>query len=286
VSAAIEAKGLSRAFGPTQALSGLDLTVDGGEMVALLGPDGAGKTTAMRLMAGILRPDAGIVRLDGIDMGTQPEEARARLGYVSQQFSLYGELTIIENLRFLAEVRGLSAGQWRGRAEDLLSFVGLGPFRDRRAAALSGGMRQKLGLAAALLHQPRVLLLDEPTGGVDPLARQSFWRMLVRLLRDGVAVLISTPYMDEAARCNRVGFLHHGRLLVEGTTAELRAPLAGRILEVEGGEPHRMKELIRGVSGIEEAQVFGTRLRLRAASEERRASRAGDAVGGAAGGDE
>jgi ABC-2 type transport system ATP-binding protein len=166
----------------------LSLSVGEGEMVALLGPDGAGKTTAMRLLAGILRPDAGAVRLAGIEMARRPEEARARLGYVSQKFSLYGELTTLENLQFLAEVRGMSRSSWRARAADMLHFVGLESFQDRRAAMLSGGMRQKLGLAAALLHQPRVLLLDEPTGGVDPLARQNFWRLLVRLLREGVAI--------------------------------------------------------------------------------------------------
>ncbi len=260
---AIEADGLSRAFGETKALEDLSLRVGEGEMVALLGPDGAGKTTAMRLLAGILQPDAGAVRLVGIEMARHPEEARARLGYVSQKFSLYGELTTLENLRFLAEVRGMSGSSWRARAEEMLRFVGLQAFQDRRAAALSGGMRQKLGLAAALLHQPRVLLLDEPTGGVDPLARQSFWRLLVRLLREGVAILISTPYMDEAARCNRVSFLHRGRLLVEGTPSHLRGALEGRVLEVEGAEPERMKAEFASIEGTEEAQVFGATLRLR-----------------------
>ncbi len=260
---AIVADRLSRAFGETKALQGLSLSVGEGEMVALLGPDGAGKTTAMRLLAGILRPDDGSVRLDGIEMAQRPEEARARLGYVSQKFSLYGELTTLENLRFLAEVRGISGTTWRARAEELLKFVGLQAFQDRRAAMMSGGMRQKLGLAAALLHQPRVLLLDEPTGGVDPLARQSFWRLLVRLLREGVAILISTPYMDEAARCNRVGFLHRGRLLVEGTPSQLRSSLEGRMLEIEGAEPERIKATLGGIQDVEEAQVFGATLRLR-----------------------
>jgi ABC-2 type transport system ATP-binding protein len=262
---AIEADGLSRAFGETKALEDLSLRVGEGEMVALLGPDGAGKTTAMRLLAGVLHPDSGMARLGGIDMGQRPEEARAQLGYVSQKFGLYAELTAMENLRFLAEVRGLGGAGWRTRAEELLQFVGLESFQDRRAAALSGGMRQKLGLAAALLHRPRVLLLDEPTGGVDPLARQGFWRLLVTLLREGVAILISTPYMDEAARCHRVGFLHHGRLLVEGTPAQLRAELEERMVEVEAAEPDRMKGWVGGIDGIEEAQVFGATLRLRVA---------------------
>lgn len=261
---AIEAVGLRRAFGPTQALKELNLTVDEGEMVALLGPDGAGKTTAMRLLAGVMRADAGSALLAGIDVLKDPEAARARLGYVPQRFSLYGELTVWENLHFLAEVRGLGGDAWRERAQSMLHFVGLEAFRDRRAQALSGGMKQKLGLAAALIHEPQVLLLDEPTSGVDPLARQDFWRLLVRLLRDGVAILISTPYMDEAARCSRVGFLDQGRLLVSGTPAELRRPLQGRMIEVSGAPPLQAASWAAEVDGIEETQVFGATLRLRA----------------------
>ena len=266
MSAAIEALGLSRAFGPTLALAGLNLTVDAGEMVALLGPDGAGKTTAMRLLAGVIRADSGSARLAGIDVVREPETARAHLGYVPQRFSLYGELTVWENLRFLAEVRGLGGQAWRDRAQTMLHFVGLEAFRDRRARALSGGMKQKLGLAAALIHEPQVLLLDEPTGGVDPLARQDFWRLLVRLLREGVAILISTPYMDEAARCGRVGFLYQGRLLVDGTPAELRQPLQERMIVVSGAPPGRAASWVAGVGGIEETQVLGATLRLRVPS--------------------
>jgi len=266
VSAAIEALGLSRAFGPTQALAGLNLTVDAGEMMALLGPDGAGKTTAMRLLAGVVRADSGSAQLGGIDVLRDPEAARARLGYVPQRFSLYGELTVWENLRFLAEVRGLSGQAWRDRAQEMLHFVGLEPFRDRRAQALSGGMKQKLGLAAALIHEPRVLLLDEPTSGVDPLARQGFWRLLVRLLRAGVAILVSTPYMDEAARCSRVGFLYRGRLMVDGTPAELRRPLQDRMIEVSGAPPASMATWVAAIPGIEERQIFGATLRLRVPS--------------------
>jgi ABC-2 type transport system ATP-binding protein len=266
MSAAIEVRGLSRSFGTTQALAGLDLTVGAGEMVALLGPDGAGKTTVMRLLAGVLAADSGTARLAGCDISQEPEAAREHLGYVPQRFSLYGELTVWENLRFLAEVRGIGGEVWRARGRAMLDFVGLEPFRDRRARDLSGGMRQKLGLAAALLHEPPVLLLDEPTGGVDPLARQGFWRLLVRLLRQGVAILISTPYMDEAARCSRVGFLHRGRMLVEGTPDELRRPLSGRMVEVSGAATERLAACLGDVAGIEERQVLGATLRLRVPS--------------------
>lgn len=261
----IEARDLSRRFGDTKALEGLNLRVGRGEMVALLGPDGAGKTTAMRLMAGVIRPDSGTVRLAGIDLGTDTEAARARLGYVPQRFSLYGELTVLENLRFLAEVRGLTGGAWIPRAEAMLAFVGMEPFRDRRVSALSGGMRQKLGLAAALIHRPEVLLLDEPTSGVDPIARQAFWRLLVQLLREETGILISTPYMDEAARCTRVGFLHQGRLLVDATPAELRRPLEGRILEIAVPHPETWGTRLEQVVGVEETLVFGGRLRARVA---------------------
>ena len=263
MTAVVEVTGLSRSYGSTQALAGVDLIVRAGEMVALLGPDGAGKTTVMRLLAGVLRADAGSIRLAGIDVAREPERARERLGYVPQRFSLYGELSVAENLRFLAEVRGEGRETWRDRAAELLVFVGLDGFEDRRARDLSGGMRQKLALAAALMHDPPVLLLDEPTAGVDPLARQAFWRVLVHLLRRGAAILISTPYMDEAARCSRVGFLHRGRMIVEGSPATLRAPLQGRMIELSGAPPKRLAAIVAPIGGIEEIQIFGATLRLR-----------------------
>jgi ABC-2 type transport system ATP-binding protein len=265
--AGVEVEGLSRSFGETRALDNLTLSLRPGEMFALLGPDGAGKTTAMRLMAGVIRPDAGAIRLAGIDMNADPEGARLHLGYLPQRFSLYGELTVLENLQFLAEVRGLAGAEWRSRAQDMLEFVGLESFVDRRAERLSGGMRQKLGLAACLLHRPPVLLLDEPTGGVDPLARQGFWRLLAQLLREGTAILITTPYMDEAARCSRVGFLDHGRLLVDSTPASLRQPLRGRILELSGPSPDEWIQRVRQAPGVEEALVFGGKIRIRTAPD-------------------
>lgn len=262
---AIVASHLARAFGETRALVDFSLSVERGEMVALLGPDGAGKSTALRLLAGVLRADSGRATLDGLDVARQAEEARARLGYVPQRFSLYGDLTVLENLRFLADVRGLAGAAWQERAEVMLRFVGLEAFGHRRAQALSGGMRQKLALAAALIHRPRVLLLDEPTGGVDPVARQSLWKLLTRLLREEVAILISTPYLDEAERCHRVAFLHRGSLLVQGTPDEVRRPLADRMIEVRGGAPDRRLEVTQGLAAVEERQIFGSTLRLRVA---------------------
>ncbi len=261
----IQAQNLRRSFSGKPAVDGLSLSIEAGEIYALVGPDGAGKTTTLRLLCGALQPDDGQIHLAGIDLLRQTEHARAQIGYLPQRFSLYGELTVLENLRFFAEVRGLPSSDWVPRSEEILEFVGLAEFADRRAEALSGGMRQKLGLAAALVHQPNILLLDEPTGGVDPVTRQSFWQLLIRLLRQGVAVLISTPYMDEASRCNRVGFLQHGRMLVEGTPAEIVAHLQGRVLELVGRPRRLLEQLAAADPQVENAHSFGDRLHLRLA---------------------
>jgi ABC-2 type transport system ATP-binding protein len=261
----IQAQGLRRAFGPTLAVDGVSLSVDAGQAYGLVGPDGAGKTTTMRLLCGALSLDSGSVHLDGIDLAHDLTRARAQLGYLPQRFSLYGELTVRENLRFFAEVRGLPAHDWTSRSLEILDFVGLSEFADRRAEALSGGMRQKLGLAAALVHRPRILLLDEPTSGVDPVTRQGFWQLIIRLLSEGVGVLVSTPYMDEAARCQRIGFMSRGRLLVEGTPADVARRLEGRVLEVVGEPLRVLARVARTEGGVQAVQLFGDRLHLRVA---------------------
>jgi ABC-2 type transport system ATP-binding protein len=271
----IEGRGLRRSFGAVSAVDGVDLQVGAGEIVALLGPDGAGKTSLMRLLCGALRLDAGYVRLCGFDLRSQVEQARASLGYLPQHFSLYLELTVLENLRFFAEVRGVPGSEWQPRALEILNFVGLGEFAERRAGALSGGMRQKLGLAAALVHRPKVLLMDEPTGGVDPVTRQNFWQLLIRLLEEGVGVLISTPYMDEAARAQRVVFLNRGKTLAEGPPAILRRALAGRVLEVRASPSRMVSRIASADPSVEDVQAMGDRFHLRiapgeaAAAEER-----------------
>ncbi len=261
--ALIEAENLTKSFGNVLAVDGLSLHVEGGEIYALVGPDGAGKTTTMRLLCGAMEPDQGRVRLAGYDLAREPDRARNELGYLPQRFSLYGELTVLENLRFFAEVRGLPRDQWLPRSKEILEFVGLAEFVDRRAEALSGGMKQKLGLAAALVHHPRVLLLDEPTGGVDPVTRQGFWQLVIRLLRQGVAVVISTPYMDEASRCTRVGFMNAGRLLMEGTPTEIASRLAGRVLAVTGSPWRVLEQIARQDPEVEDVRAFGDRLHLR-----------------------
>jgi ABC-2 type transport system ATP-binding protein len=261
---AILADNLHKHFGPTHAVDGLTLRVEKGEIYGLVGPDGAGKTTTMRLLCGALQPTSGRMEISGWAVPAQIEKARAEIGYLPQRFSLYEEMTVLENLRFFAEVRGIPAREWRARSMDILAFVGLAEFAARRAGQLSGGMKQKLGLAAALVHRPRVLLLDEPTTGVDPVTRQSFWQLIIRLVaEERIAVLVSTPYMDEAGRCNRVGFMRAGRLLVEGAPTELRSRLAGRILEVTGQPLAGLRTLAAADPDVEDAQMFGDRLHLR-----------------------
>ena len=260
----IEAHNLRRAFGDLVAVDDLSLAVHAGEIYGLVGPDGAGKTTTMRLLCGALRMDAGRVVLGGFDVQRQTEQARAQIGYLPQRFSLYEDLTVLENIRFFAEVRGLSASQWRPRSLDILAFVGLAEFADRRAGELSGGMKQKLGLAAALVHQPRILLLDEPTAGVDPVTRQDFWQLIIRLVaQEGPAMLVSTPYMDEAVRCTRVGFMSRGKLIVEGPPNALRTRLQGTVLELQGHPLPLLRRLAQADEAVEDVHMFGDRLHLR-----------------------
>jgi len=266
MSALVEARDLRKRLGGVLAVDGLSLQVEAGEIYALMGPDGAGKSTAIRLLCGAMRPDEGEVILGGVSLGRQPESARSLLGYFPQGFCLYDDLTVAENLRFFAEVRGLPGQGRRERIEQALRFVGLEAFAHYRAGALSGGMKQKLGLAVAVIHRPRILLLDEPTRGVDPLTRQAFWRLITSLLRERVAILVSTPYMDEAARCTRVGFMRAGRLLVEGSPQGLSHMLKGRVLEVFGGPLRPLASLARQLPEVESAQPFGDRLRLRIAA--------------------
>jgi ABC-2 type transport system ATP-binding protein len=260
----ISVQEIQKFFGSQKAVDGLSLSVGSGEIYGLVGPDGAGKTTCMRLLCAALRLDGGKVQVGGYDMERQIEQGRAQIGYLPQRFSMYEDLTVSENLRFFAEVRGLRPQEWQTRSQEILTFVGLYEYSRRLAGQLSGGMKQKLGLAAALVHRPRVLLLDEPTTGVDPVTRQDFWQLIIRLAaQDGIAVLVSTPYMDEAARCHRLGFMFAGRLLKEGTPAELRRLLDGQIVELIGQPLPRLRHLIRADPDVLDAQMFGDRLHLR-----------------------
>lgn len=277
----IEAVDLHKSFGEKKAVDGISLRLAGGEIFGLVGADGAGKTTTLRLLVGALRPDAGMARICGYDMANQVEQGRAQLGYLSQRFSLYEDLTVLENIRFFAEVRGLTTREWLPRSLEILEFVGLADFKDRRAGQLSGGMKQKLGLASALVHKPRVLLLDEPTTGVDPVTRQDFWQLLIRLVSvsrpdegkedRNIAVLLSTPYMDEASRCNRLGFMRQGRFLMEGTPGEIRATLDERIVELRGKPVQLLRKIAQEDKDVEDVRLFGDRLHLRVREKRARA---------------
>ena len=279
----ISATDLHKSFGEVHAVDGVDLKIPAGEIYGLVGSDGAGKTTTMRLIVGALKADLGQAVVAGYDIDRQTEDARAQVGYLSQRFSLYEDLTVLENIRFFAEVRGLKSKEWLPRCMEILEFVGLAGFKDRRAGQLSGGMKQKLGLASALVTRPRVLLLDEPTTGVDPVTRQDFWQLLISLVAlpiasadaqenkaesqpGRVAVLISTPYMDEAARCHRVGFMRHGKIISKGTPSQLRARLAERVLELRGSPLRLLRRIAQRDADVEDVRAFGDRLHLRVAA--------------------
>lgn len=264
MTSAVVAENLRKSFADVRAVDGLSFKVEPGEIYGLVGPDGAGKTTTMRLLCGGFRPDAGHATIYGYDVIKHPDEARTQIGYLAQRFSLYGDLTVTENLRFFAEVHGIPTSDWKPRTQEILKFVGLDEFSHRRAEQLSGGMKQKLGLATALVHRPKVLLLDEPTGGVDPVTRQDFWQLIIRLVgQEGVSVVVSTPYMDEASRCTHVGFMNRGKLITEGTPGQITAHLNDHVLELVGEPLEVMRHIATGDPDVEDVQVFGDRLHLR-----------------------
>ena len=262
----LETENLVKTFGTFRALDGLNLQVGAGEMVGLVGPDGAGKTTALRLMCGALKLTSGIVRVAGYEVPAQVEKAREQIGYLAQHFGLYGDLSVQENIEFFGEVFDIPIDELKQRSAELLNFAGLGDFTNRPAAALSGGMQKKLGLASALVHRPKVLLLDEPTGGVDPVARQEFWHLLIALLREGSAVLVSTPYMDEAMRFNRVIFMNHGKVLAEGAPRDLMKRLDGRILELDSEDQMAARQIVLDDPEVQDVHTFGNHLHLRVSS--------------------
>jgi len=229
---AIETNNLAKLFGDVAAVDALSLRVEEGEVFGLVGPDGAGKTTTMRLLASIMAPTSGTASVAGFDVVRQAELVKEHIGYMSQRFGLYTDLTVLENIHFYADIYGVSRRERKGRVERLLGFSGLTPFGDRLAGNLSGGMKQKLALACTLIHTPKVLLLDEPTNGVDPVSRRDFWRILYQMLREGVTIFVSTSYLDEAERCSRLALMHEGRLLAVGTPQEVKALMTQTILEV------------------------------------------------------
>lgn len=261
-SPAIIVSALSKRFGDVQAVSGLSFQVSAGEIFGLVGPDGAGKTTALRIMAGVMATDSGSVYIAGCDVVRDPEGAKLLLSYMSQRFGLYEDLTVDENIRFYADLFGVRRKQRIARSGELLAAAGLGEFRGRLAGNLSGGMKQKLGLVCALIHTPKVILLDEPTNGVDPVSRRDFWRILYSLVAEGVAILASTSYLDEAERCHRVGLLHQGRMLFCDRPEDLKKKFPGEILAVHAAQPQPLRAAAEGAPGVRSALLVGDRVHL------------------------
>jgi ABC-2 type transport system ATP-binding protein len=256
---AIRTEGLTRSFGGVLAVDRLTLSVSAGEIFGLVGPDGAGKTTTMRMLTGILAPSAGDAWVDGLHVVKEADSIKDRIGYMSQRFGLYPDLTVLENIDFYADLYDVPEQGRTEKTERLLTFSNLTPFKRRRAGNLSGGMKQKLGLACALIHTPRVLFLDEPTNGVDPVSRRDFWRILYQLLREGVTIFVSTAYLDEAERCSRIGLMHQGRLLACDTVDGVKGLMQGVLLEVQCDRP---REAARALPPGTVA-LYGDRLHVR-----------------------
>ncbi len=267
---AISVVELVRSFGGVRVVDRLSFTVAPGEIFGLVGPDGAGKTTTLRMLAGVLPPDAGTAVVAGCDVVQDPEGVKHHISYMPQRFGLYEDLTVDENIRFYADLFGVPHAERETRAARLLAMAGLADFRDRLARALSGGMKQKLGLVCALVHTPQVLLLDEPTTGVDPISRRDFWQILYGLVREGVAVLFSTAYLDEAERCHRVGLLHQGRLLACGAPATLKQQLHGAVISIVGPDPRRLRDVLAPAEGLSSVVLVGDGLHLVVDNADRR----------------
>ncbi|MGD9905176.1 MAG: ATP-binding cassette domain-containing protein [Vicinamibacterales bacterium] len=256
---AISLTGVAKRYGSTVALDGLTFEVGRGEMFGLIGPDGAGKTTAIRLICGLLHADAGQVRVLGLDAAKDHRALTHKVGYLSQRFSLYGDLTVDENVAFFARIHGVR--DFAARRDHLLEMTQLTPFRTRLADQLSGGMKQKLALACTLVHQPEVVLLDEPTTGVDPVSRREFWKLLSHFLASGITILMATPYLDEAERCHRVALVHNGRTLALDAPGRLRTSLPGLWIEAFPDDARRVRDRLRD-AGHPHVEVFGERLHV------------------------
>lgn len=265
---AIETSDLSKSFDSFTAVDRVTLSVRPGEIFGLVGPDGAGKTTTIRLLVGVLSITSGRARVAGFDLTQEPDEVKKRIGYMSQRFALYGELTVDENIRFFAEIYRVPKAEREALTKRLLDFSKLAPFRTRQARHLSGGMKQKLGLCCALVHTPEVLFLDEPTTGVDPVSRRELWDILYDLLEQKVTIFVSTPYMDEAERCSRVAFLSGGRVLTCDTPSALKKNFPEKVWEVTCSDSQRASELLDGVDFVSGVTVFGERVHVVTPTEE------------------
>jgi ABC-2 type transport system ATP-binding protein len=259
---AIVAEGLTKSFPGVHAVDRLSFDVCSGEIFGLVGPDGAGKTTTLRMLAGIMPPDEGTARVAGFNVVQNPEGAKHHLSYMPQRFGLYEDLTVDENIRFYADLFGVRRTERRERSTQLLQAAGMKEFRKRLAGNLSGGMKQKLSLVCALIHRPKVILLDEPTTGVDPVSRRDFWRILYELVSEGVTILTSTAYLDEAERCHRVALLHQGKLLFCDTPANLKAKLGKGVLSITSSEPRRLRGQLEHTVGVSSLVLTGDGLHV------------------------
>ncbi len=257
---AIQTVDLSKHFGDLKAVDRLHLTVNAGEMFGLVGPDGSGKTTIIRMLCGILAPTSGSAHVLGFDSVKQPELAKKEIGYLSQRFSLYGDLSIDENIEFFAEINKVY--DFKKQRDELLEFTRLTPFRDRLAENLSGGMKQKLALACTLIHTPRIIFLDEPTTGVDPVSRRDFWKILQSLLKTGITIVMSTPYLDEAERCSRVAMMNKGQLMTVDTPEDLKKTMKREVLEIVCDRVREGFQLLKPHPLVKEVQAFGDRLNV------------------------
>ncbi len=257
----LSAQGLVVRYGKVEAVRGLDLEVPRDQVIGLIGPDGAGKTSSLRVFAGLQRASAGTVEVLGRDAWRHRRALHHRLGYLAQRFALYGDLTVDENVQFFALLLGVK--KWRARRDMLLERVALAEFRDRQADRLSGGMRQKLALACSLMHSPEILLLDEPTTGVDPVTRREFWRLLADLVAEGLTLVIATPYLDEAERCSRVVLMHRGRVLADAPPRELRGLMPGVIVEVAAQPRTLVAEALARLPGALDVRPFAARFHVR-----------------------
>lgn len=259
---AISTRDLSRSFKGVIAVKGLNLSVKTGEIFGLVGPDGSGKTTTIRLLTAIMDPTGGEAIVAGFDTVKQPEQIKRRIGYMAQRFNLYRDLSVLENLNFYADVFEVTGAERERRIDNLLRFARLSNFKDRRAAHLSGGMQKKLALACTLIHTPEIIFLDEPTTGVDPVSRREFWDILTNLHLQGITLVISTPYMDEAERCSRVGLLHVGRMMLCDTPDQIKKMVPGELVAIWPSDLHRARELIEGLDSVIQVQTYGWQLRL------------------------
>ena len=267
---AIETHDLSRAFKKVVAVDKLSLDIERGEIFGLVGPDGAGKTTTIRLLCAIMNPTSGAAKVAGFDTVKDAEEIKKRIGYMAQRFNLYGDLSVIENLNFFADIFAVSGAVREERVAQLLSFARLTEFRDRRAAHLSGGMQKKLALACTLKHEPEILFLDEPTTGVDPVSRREFWDILSNLHLRGVTLFVSTPYMDEAERCSRVGLMFEGDMIVCDEPEKVKDLISGELIEFRPDNLRKARKIVEALDGVLETQTYGDLLHIFVDSTEER----------------